>query len=61
MTLRVINNASNIIFFVIGKTKAGIVKKVVKDRNAAYPASLVLPVNGVLRYVLDKPAASICC
>lgn len=58
LTLKVINNAGNIIFFVIGKGKAGIVKKVVEDRNEAFPASLVTPAKGVLRYVLDASAAS---
>lgn len=58
LTLTVINNARNIIFFVIGKNKAKIVKEVLEDRDENLPAAQVRPRRGKIMYVLDAAAAS---
>jgi 6-phosphogluconolactonase len=60
ITGSVINNAANIVFIVTGATKAGIVSEIVEGKKAAdYPASKVLPGNGVLKWYLDKAAADL--
>ena len=56
LTLPVINNARNIIFFVVGASKAKIVKEII-SRKKQFPASQVDPLNGELVFVLDRAAA----
>ncbi len=58
LTLTVINNAKNVVFIVTGKSKAIIVKKVLKERDLGFPASRVELSNGILTFVLDSEAAS---
>jgi 6-phosphogluconolactonase len=58
LTLTVINNARNIIFFVAGKSKAKIMKEIVEDRDEDLPAAKVRPRTGKMMYVLDAAAAS---
>ncbi|MDT8272229.1 MAG: 6-phosphogluconolactonase [Desulfomonilia bacterium] len=58
MTLPLINNARNVVFFVTGKNKALIMKKLLYGRNAELPASRVRPTKGSLKYVLDDDAFS---
>lgn len=61
MTLPVVNNASNAIFLVTGKKKAGILKAVLEGGNESrhYPASLIRPTHGRLIWIVDKAAASL--
>ncbi len=59
LSLRVINNAHTIIFFVTGRNKAQAVQGVIRDRNRELPAALVTPSCGVLMYVLDSEAAAL--
>jgi 6-phosphogluconolactonase len=59
LTLPVINNANHAYFIVTGKQKAGIVKRVIEEHDAALPATLVQPTKGELVFVLDTDAASL--
>ena len=61
ITGRVINNAENIRFLVTGKNKAEIINKIIKKENSALnlPASLVVPSNGNLEWILDADAGSL--
>lgn len=61
ITGRVINNAENVRFLVTGKNKAEIIKKIIKKETAVLnlPASLVVPVNGSLEWILDAEAGSL--
>jgi len=60
ITGRVINNASTIVFIVIGNNKSKVVDEIInqKDNYKDYPASFILPHNGELYWLLDKSAAS---
>nr|XP_039269400.1 6-phosphogluconolactonase-like [Styela clava] len=58
MTLPVLNNARNVIFISAGASKAETIKKVF-DKSSKLPASLVKPTDGILRWVMDKAAASL--
>jgi 6-phosphogluconolactonase len=58
LTLPVINNAREVIFLVTGKGKAPIVRRVVEERDAHLPASLVTPAEGRLSFLCDREAAS---
>lgn len=59
LTLPVINNAENIIFLVAGITKAQVVADLIENPGITnYPAALVEPEHGVLKWYLDMDAAS---
>ncbi len=59
LTLPVLNNAWNILFLVAGKSKAGIIDKILgKGRSHLYPAGLVKPTHGRSIWLLDREAAS---
>jgi 6-phosphogluconolactonase len=53
-TYPVINQASHIWFLVTGAKKADVFAQVQKGPNPDYPASLVQPVSGNLRWYVDK-------
>ena len=55
LTLPVINNASNVMFLVAGKEKAGVLSQVLAGKGD-YPAGLVKPVHGKVIWVVDKEA-----
>ena len=58
ITGRIINNADTIFFISTGKNKADIISKIVKEESwKIYPASLVNPKNGILKFLLDKDAS----
>lgn len=60
LTFPIINDAREILFLVSGKRKASIVQRVlgtIKPTNDI-PATMVRPVSGVLRWMIDKEAAS---
>ncbi len=61
LTGRTINNAGKVKFLVIGKNKADIIKKIIrKDKNALnLPASMVVPLNGSVEWLLDSEAGSL--
>ncbi|MGD0657417.1 MAG: 6-phosphogluconolactonase [Syntrophorhabdales bacterium] len=58
LTLPVINHGRTVFFLVTGKAKAGIVRRVVEERDPDLPASLVAPLEGELFFVCDGEAAS---
>ncbi len=59
MTLPLLNQAKNILFLVSGEEKAEILTKILKPQpeNPAYPAQLVQPENGHLRWFVEAGAA----
>lgn len=59
VTFPVLNAAAQVIFLVSGADKAGIVREIFTNPNAAYPSQSVRPRNGRLRWLLDRPAASL--
>lgn len=58
ITLPVINNAENIIFFVSGKSKSAVIKEIIEDGKSRLPAAMVRPRNGKLFFLLDEGAGS---
>jgi 6-phosphogluconolactonase len=60
MTLPVINNAKNVVFLVSGNGKAEVVSHILGDKKeeVSYPAQLVKPTRGNLKWYLDRDAAS---
>lgn len=56
----IVNRASHIAFMVTGKSKSSILKKVINGPYDPYilPAQIISPVNGDLRWFLDKEAAA---
>jgi len=56
MTIPLINLARQIIFMVTGNGKAEIIKAVFSE-DLRYPAQFIKPVNGELRWFIDKDAA----
>lgn len=60
LTLPVINNARQIMFLVAGKSKAEILKKIIRAEppTTDLPASLVRPTGGELYWMLDADAAA---
>jgi 6-phosphogluconolactonase len=57
ITFPMINNAREVIFLVTGAAKAAMVKEVVEG-NKKYPASLVNPVKGKVKWLVDEAAAA---
>lgn len=58
LTFRAINNASNIIFLVNGKSKSKALRAVLEDNagGRAWPASMVRPAHGSLIWLVDEEA-----
>ena len=46
LTLLIINQARNVLFFTLGKEKAKLAEKIFLEKEIRVPASLVVPVNG---------------
>lgn len=59
LTLPAINRAKEVVFLVSGKAKAEVVKAVIEDEGAAFPASRIRPARGMLTWLLDREAASL--
>lgn len=59
LTGKVINNAKNIFFFITGSSKAKVIKEILNREGnyKSYPASLIAPKDGNLKWYLDKLAA----
>jgi len=58
VTYPVINQAKNIWFLVTGAKKTEAFKEIQKGPNPAWPASLIQPINGELRWYVDKMVVS---
>ncbi|KAK9882387.1 hypothetical protein WA026_020910 [Henosepilachna vigintioctopunctata] len=56
MTFKVVNNSKNCVFVVCGKEKAGIVKRILHNKEDL-PASRVNPTSGEVYWMLDEEAA----
>ena len=57
LTLPVINNARKVIFLITGRNKADITRRVIEGATGLLPASLVMPGNGKLLFLIDNEAA----
>ncbi len=58
LTLPVLRNARHVVFLVTGGGKAEIVAEILEGAGGAnYPAANVVPVEGILTWLLDKDAA----
>lgn len=58
LTLPVINNAANVTVLLLGDKKSQIARRVIGARDTSLPASLVMPRDGRLQFLLDRKAAS---
>ncbi len=58
LTLPVLNAAASVWFLVSGASKAGIVRRLLVDRDPELPASAVRPVTGRCLWLLDAAAAA---
>lgn len=59
VTYPVINNARHVWFLITGSKKADVFAEVQKKLNPDFPASLVQPVNGELRWYIDKSVSKV--
>jgi 6-phosphogluconolactonase len=57
LTLPVINNTEKVAVLLRGENKSEIARRVIEERDASLPASLVEPRNGRLLFLLDSMAA----
>ncbi len=59
LTGRVINNASEVLYFALGEKKAEIISDILNESENAkyYPAFHIKALNGITSYYLDKDAA----
>jgi len=57
LTLPVMNNAAKVIFVVTGKSKAAVVKRVIRQRDLGLSAARVEPPDGTLLFLADSEAA----
>ena len=58
MTLRLLNNAREIVFMVSGKGKSTILKAIQEGPSGRFPAQMVQPIHGNLTWLLDQEAGS---
>jgi 6-phosphogluconolactonase len=58
LTVPSINNAATVMFLVSGRSKAAILKEVLKEGESRYPAQHVNPASGRLYWFADRDAAS---
>ncbi len=59
LTFPVINNAKNIIFLIIGSSKAAAAKEVLESKACKLPAAMVKPEGDSVLFMLDQEAASL--
>jgi 6-phosphogluconolactonase len=59
LTLPAINNARKIMFLVSGRNKARALKEIVEDKKSSLPVSHVHLKQGMVYFLIDKPAASL--
>jgi 6-phosphogluconolactonase len=58
LTIPVINHASNVLFLVAGRAKAGVLQNILYQGNSkGYPAGQILTENGTVAWFLDREAA----
>lgn len=59
MTYAILNCGRHILFLAMGEEKAGAVRRVILERDAALPAQRVEPAGGKITWLVDKAAASL--
>lgn len=57
LTFPVLNDAKSVAFVSTGEGKKEMIRNILKDKNEAFPATRVRPVQGELYWIVDKPAA----
>jgi 6-phosphogluconolactonase len=57
----IVNKASQVIFLVTGKEKAGVLKKVMQGpfNPDEFPAQIIKPLDGELHWFVDEEAATL--
>lgn len=60
LTLPILNRARHVLFFVLGREKAAMVRRVLrgKPEDMALPAARVTSLGGIVQWILDREAAS---
>jgi 6-phosphogluconolactonase len=58
MTFPVLNNARVIVFLVSGEPKAQILRTMLENNRPRLPAQRIRPVKGMLKWIIDRKAAS---
>jgi 6-phosphogluconolactonase len=56
LTLPVLNRGREVVFLVCGEGKAGIVRKVIAEKDSSLPAARVRPRSGGAIFLIDRPA-----
>ena len=62
LTMRTLNNGKSLDFFVLGKEKSSILKKIICQttvETSSFPAKFVKPHNGLLTFHTDLPASQL--
>ncbi len=57
MTLKLVNNASNVVFLVSGENKADVLREVLEGGPGRYPAQMIRPAKGELYLFADRSSA----
>jgi 6-phosphogluconolactonase len=57
ITLPVINKADHVIFLAAGDEKARVLRDVLERSDSGLPASLVKPIKGTVKFLIDEPAS----
>jgi 6-phosphogluconolactonase len=59
LTLPVLNNAAQIIFLVVGSSKAAVLSEILSDgeKKREFPAGRITPVQGKVTWLIDREAA----
>ena len=59
LTLPVLNNAAQVLFFVSGRPKSKVLAEMLEggEKKSRYPAGLVAPAHGEITWLIDQEAA----
>jgi 6-phosphogluconolactonase len=57
LTVPVLNRARLVVFLVSGKDKAGMLRQILRGPAGSFPAQLIVPEEGDLRWLVDREAA----
>jgi 6-phosphogluconolactonase len=59
LTLSVLSNADQILFLVVGASKAAVLSEILgeKEKKKGFPAGLICPVHGNMTWLIDQEAA----
>jgi 6-phosphogluconolactonase len=59
LTFPVLNAAKAVWFLVTGEEKAGVLRRIIRDRDPALPATRVAPTNGSVTWFVDETAGKL--